>query len=87
MNLKVRRLPLTLEAQNRSQVLFVKYVVCNVALRQVFFRVLRLSIISFVSPVLQCRHLHVSSNRKKRGRNLGNFQESVLFQKSDIWEH
>jgi len=79
MNLTVRRRPLTLEAQNRSQVLFVKIVVCKVALRQVFFRVLRLSTVSFISPVLQClRHLYVSSKRKK-GRNLRNFQEPMFF--------
>ena len=87
MNLTVRRRPLNLEAQNRSQVLFVKIVVCKVALREAFFRLLRLSTVIFISPVLQCRrHLYVSSKRKEV-RNLRNFQEPILFQKWDTWEH
>ena len=88
MNLTVTRRPLTLEAQNRSQDLLVKFVVCKVALRQVFLRVFRLSNVGFISPVPQCRrhHLHVSYKRKK-ARNLGNFQEPMLVQKFDTWEH
>jgi hypothetical protein len=61
----------------------VKFVVCKVALRQIFFRVLQLSTVSLISPLLQCRlHLHVASKRRKE-RNLGNFQEPMLFQKWD----
>ena len=46
MTLTVRRQPLTLEAQDPSQVLPVRFVVNKMALRLFFFRVIWLSTVS-----------------------------------------
>ena len=61
----------------------VRFLVVKVALGQVFLLVLRLYPVSITPPMLHTRlHLHVGFTSSTNGRNLGIFQEAMLFRTS-----
>ena len=63
----------------------VRFVVDEVALRQVFLRVLLFSPVSII-PLMPHNHLHlhVAVTRRTNGRSLGTFHKALLFLKSEL---
>jgi len=60
----------------------VRPVVYEVALGQVFLRILRFSLFSIIPLILYARlSLHVVVTKQTNGRSLGTFQKGLLFRK------
>ena len=82
-------LKFTTEVQVRSQVSTVRFVVDNVAMVQVYLRILRFCSVSIIPSMLHTHfHLHVALTGRANGRSLGTFQKEILFGKSGSigWE-
>jgi hypothetical protein len=59
---------------------YVKPVVGNVAMGQVFLRELPFFLVNIIPPVLQTQlHLHVANTRRTNGRILTTFQKETIF--------
>ena len=60
----------------------------EVALGQVFLRVLRYSAVIIIPPLLRTHlHLHVALTRRTKGRSVGTFQKEMLSPKSGSCVH
>jgi hypothetical protein len=66
-----------------SRLFHVRILVGSVTLGQVFLRVLRVSPVNIIPPVIQTfLHLHVFLIRRTNGRSLGTLQRAMIFRES-----
>jgi len=73
--------PPTAEVRFRSQVSPCEICGDKVTLGQVFLRVLQVSLVSIIPPVLQTHHLDIALTRRTSERGLGTFHIAIPFRK------